>query len=302
MPLVTVTVCAYNAERYIEETLESVLSQTFRDFDILVVDDGSTDGTRGVVERLARRHSRVKYRFQSNGGLSSARNASLRFAEGEWLAVIDHDDICLPDRLQMQIDAARSAPDASLIFSDSEHFTDDGRVLRTQFQRFNPCALDLSAGAAAVQLLTHGNFIDSETAFFRKSAAIIAGGFDARYVYSMDYDFFLRMAARYRLVGINRILSRWRIHSRQLTSLVPDKALSETALILSEWENRPEISQQVRSAVRTRRFLIALRALVNRARGSQAGALGGLLASAVRTAPRSPSELRWLAKSLAERL
>ncbi len=296
MPLVTIAICAYNAQRYIEETLESALAQTFRDFDVLVVDDGSTDDTPGIVGRMARRHSRLKYFRQENGGLSSSRNASLRVAEGQWLAIIDHDDICLPGRLEAQVEQARRFPDAALIFSDSEHFMDDGRVIRSQFQYFNPCGIDLTAGAAGAQLLVHGNFIDSETAFFQRKAAIELGGFDPRYAYAMDYEFFIRLGARFRISGVDRILSRWRLHPKQLTQTIPDKVVAETRDILSRWLDWPGLVGVARAEVKQRLFLFALLELRAKMAGSRMTPTTAVLQDVLSGAPTSLLDLQCLSR------
>ncbi|MEK7742848.1 MAG: glycosyltransferase family A protein, partial [Elusimicrobiota bacterium] len=176
MPSVSVIVCAYNAEKFIAQTVESVLAQTFRDFELVVVDDGSSDGTKRIVESYAGRGVSIRYHFQKNAGFGSARNKAVELSWGKWIAVIDHDDLCLPDRLEAQLAAAEAHPESALIFADSEHFLSDGTVLRRQFEPFNPCALELGPGTAAEALLVHGCFIDSETAFFRKDAALSVGG------------------------------------------------------------------------------------------------------------------------------
>ena len=91
-PLVSVIIPCFNCDKYLEEAVESVLAQTFTNFECLIVDDGSTDNTRQISESLVRRDSRVKYYFQDNNGVASARNFAIRQARGEWIQFLDADD------------------------------------------------------------------------------------------------------------------------------------------------------------------------------------------------------------------
>ena len=95
-PVVSVITPAYNAERYIEHTLESALRQTFREFELLVVDDGSTDGTAAIAQRYAEKDARFRVLRQTNRGIAAARNLAMRRARGRYLALLDSDDLWFP--------------------------------------------------------------------------------------------------------------------------------------------------------------------------------------------------------------
>jgi glycosyltransferase involved in cell wall biosynthesis len=298
-PGVSVIVCAYNAEKTLAQTLESVLAQTHKDFELVVVDDGSKDGTRRIVESYGRA---VRYHFQPNAGFGAARNKAVSLSQGEWIAVIDHDDLCLPERLEAQAAAARAHPEAALIFSDSEHFQDDGSVLRRQFEHFNPCALDLRPGAAAEALLVHGCFIDSETAFFRKDAALAAGGFDESYRYVNDYDFFLRFGLKHSFAGVDRVLARWRVHPGQLTQTAHETIVREHLKLYREWAARPGIGEEGLRGARLRLFGHLFRALRLNALRRENGGSATLLREMVRMGPRSPEDFSWCLERLAGKL
>src|SRR5438132_14303342 len=99
-PLVSVLIATYNARPFIAETLDSVLAQTYRGVEVIVVDDGSTDGTWEVLQSFA---DRIQCIAQANGGVAVARNAGLRAARGSFIALMDHDDICEPERIASQV-------------------------------------------------------------------------------------------------------------------------------------------------------------------------------------------------------
>lgn len=99
--MISVVIPAFNSERCISRAIESVLSQTFSDYEIIVVDDGSTDGTADIVKKFG---SRVKYVYQQNAGPARARNAGLKIASGQWIAFLDADDEWLPDKLRQQVE------------------------------------------------------------------------------------------------------------------------------------------------------------------------------------------------------
>jgi glycosyltransferase involved in cell wall biosynthesis len=117
--LVSVVMPAYNAERYIGEAIESVLAQTYRPLELIVVDDGSTDGTRAAVER----HSGVgRSLAQPNAGIGPARNAGVAVAKGELLAFLDADDLWPPDKLERQVAALRAEPRLDMVFGHAQQF------------------------------------------------------------------------------------------------------------------------------------------------------------------------------------
>lgn len=102
-PLISVIIPMYNSKDYIEETLQSVLDQTYRNFEIIVIDDGSTDGSGDIVKKMQDKHKNIYYIYQCNSGVSTARNVGLKFAKGEYIAFLDSDDLWLREKLEKQI-------------------------------------------------------------------------------------------------------------------------------------------------------------------------------------------------------
>ena len=116
-PTVSVTICLFNSSRFIDETLESVFAQTFDDYEVILVDDGSTDGCADAIERRYR-DRRLTIIRQAHQGLSVARRVSIARAAGEYVAFLDHDDIWLPDKLERQMALGKAYPSVALMCSD----------------------------------------------------------------------------------------------------------------------------------------------------------------------------------------
>ena len=133
IPLVSVVIPAFNAELFIGETIDSVLAQTYPAYEVIVVDDGSSDRTRELVtERFG---TRVRLVVQENQGPSAARNAGAAAARGDYLAVIDADDIWLPEKLSYQTKVLKQNPDIGLLCGNMVEFDDTGSVEQDHFSK-----------------------------------------------------------------------------------------------------------------------------------------------------------------------
>ena len=124
--LISVVVPAWRAEKTLAATLDSILSQTWRELEVLVVDDASPDGTLALAQSYAAKDPRVRVIAQpENGGVSKARNRGVREARGEWIALLDSDDLWMPEKLERQMALAAQHPEAGLFFTGSEFISED---------------------------------------------------------------------------------------------------------------------------------------------------------------------------------
>jgi glycosyltransferase involved in cell wall biosynthesis/GT2 family glycosyltransferase len=252
-PAVSVAICAYNSMRYIDETVDSVFAQTFQDFEIVVIDDGSSDGTADHLER-SRRDSRLRVVRQPNQTLRVARPAAAAHARGEFIAFLDHDDVWLPRKLERQIEAAGRAPDAALVFSDCLLVDSAGRPTGSLSEQFDFAAIDLAAARAHLELLRRGNFVAYSTAMVRASVFRDAGGFNHSFQYVSDYDLWLRLARRHRLLCVPEPLAKYRVHGTQFTQQRAHLTLAEHVELLLPVARSHAYPPDVRIAVRDMLF------------------------------------------------
>ena len=150
---ITVNICCYNSSKFLEETIKSVLAQTYLNFELLIIDDGSTDDTKIIVKKFMKKNQNIRYYYQQNNGYPSARNLAINLAKGEWIAIIDHDDIMLPNRLKEQVSDILINPSAKLFSSDSNHMDSYGNFTNNSFSKFNPSNLNLNLRIAAFELI-----------------------------------------------------------------------------------------------------------------------------------------------------
>lgn len=208
MPRVSVVIPTYNRARLICETLDSVLAQTYRDFEIIVVDDGSTDGTQEVVSRYG---PSLRYLRQENAGPAAARNAGIRASGGEYVAFLDSDDLWLPRKLEEEMAVLASEPSCAWAYCDVEMFDgQNGRVIG----RYGKLVHRPRQGWVPRWLLL-GDFVASPTPVVRRTVFEQVGYFDESDVlrHREDWDMWLRIAARYPVRYLPQVLARYRRHS-----------------------------------------------------------------------------------------
>jgi len=187
VPAVSVIMPAWNAEAYLGAAIDSVLGQTMCDLELLVVDDGSKDGTRAVAEACQRRDSRVRLLLQENGGPSAARNRAMNEARGAWFAFVDSDDLWAPSFLESQLAVFAAHPDTDLVTGNARYLGGPfgGRPVRPSGGGPEPLSLlDLIEGEAAVFIMT----------VFRRAVFDTIGGLDEGLLTSEDYEFWIRAA------------------------------------------------------------------------------------------------------------
>jgi glycosyltransferase involved in cell wall biosynthesis len=200
--LVSVIIPAYNAARTVERTLNSVLNQTYTNLEIIVVDDGSTDETPLLIQRMADLDHRIKLLRKANSGVSSARNYGIQSARGEFIALLDADDLWHPAKLAKQLTAMRDP--IAVIYCWSRVIDNQDRVLYD----LAPCSL---RGDVYTALITT-NFLHSSTLLIRRSCIEEVGGYDQAMSYCEDFKFNLELAERYDFDVIPEFLSAYRLH------------------------------------------------------------------------------------------
>jgi glycosyltransferase involved in cell wall biosynthesis len=205
-PRVSVVIPAYNAQRYLFESLESVLTQTFRDFECIVVDDGSTDRTPQIIDSLAVHDPRVQRLTVPHGGIVKALNAGLQVARGEYIARTDSDDLCVPDRFEKQVRYLDEHPVCAVVGSKV-----------TLVDPYNSTLWDVQVkpdheGIETELLNGNGWAVIHPSTMLRRGAVEQAGGYRGEYEWVEDLDLFLRMAQFGELANLQDSLLRYRQH------------------------------------------------------------------------------------------
>src|ERR1043165_833378 len=216
--LVSVIIPAYNAGKYIAESIQSVIAQTYTDWELIVVDDGSTDDTASVVQAFVRRESRVKYFFQENGRLGKARNTGIRNSQGNLIAFLDSDDLWIESKLELQMRALREH-NADLVYCNAYVFTDEDPLDETKTLQ---SSMGTFSGQAFFDSLVVQNQIPVLTVLVKKTALESAGLFEEAKPYHgcEDYDLWLKLAkAGFVFHGMPAVLARYRRHAAAMTAV-----------------------------------------------------------------------------------
>lgn len=199
--LVSVVIPVYNGEAYLSETVESVLAQTHRKLEVIIVDDGSEDRSPAIMRKLALQDERIRLIFQPHGGISRAMNTGIQAAQGEFIAYLDQDDIALPGRLTTQLAYIRQA-DLDICGSWAQEFGAEEKVL--SFPR--------TYGEIQIGLLFYCALLQP-TVMLRADIAK-ANLYDEHAIF-LDYEMWTRLATTYRMGNIPQILTEYRRHAQQ---------------------------------------------------------------------------------------
>jgi len=210
-PLVSIVMPAYNSARHIGRAIESVLRQTYETWELIIVDDGSTDDTSDVVKGFA--DDRIEYVRTKNGGASAARNAGLDKARGEVVAFLDSDDVWYADKLAVQMATFRKSPEVVLTYCNYDRIDGSGR--RLESHRFS--LAKLPQGRRLDPLLVRSALGPATAIAIRRDTLDACGRFDVELPVSEDWDLWWRVALRGELRYVSRALAAYRVHAGTLS-------------------------------------------------------------------------------------
>jgi glycosyltransferase involved in cell wall biosynthesis len=229
MPKVSVILPCYNGSRWISQSIESVLAQTYKDFELIIVDDRSTDNSREIISSYLY-DERVHYIYQENRGFSGALNRGIRESRGAFIGFIGQDDLYMPNKLQVQVKYFNEHKDADLIHSNYCSVDSSGRIIRVRdikIPRF-------SSKEKLIEYLFINNFIGFETALVKRRCFDKVGLFDERMVGFSDHDMWLRIAGEFNIAYIDLILVKKREHELQFSKTAVEKCLRDEFLMTSK--------------------------------------------------------------------
>jgi glycosyltransferase involved in cell wall biosynthesis len=212
-PLISVCMPVYNAERYIAEAVESILAQTFGDFEFIIIDDGSTDRSLAILQRYAAQDARIRLSSRPNGGYLIRLNEMLDEARGELIARMDADDVAMPERFAKQLDYLNAHPEVVVVSCRTLAIDSDGDPIR-EF-----CTIQDHEEIDRTHLeARHGGVMSHPGAMIRADAIRAVGGYRAEYWPVEDMDLWLRLAEVGRLASLPERLLKYRQHLESIGS------------------------------------------------------------------------------------
>ena len=253
-PLVSVIIPAFNAENFLHNTLESALAQTYPDFEVIVVDDGSTDGTADIVRLFVEKDHRVSLIAKKNGGVSTARNIGIKQGRGQYVAFLDADDLWHRDKLMEQVSAlyVDGVEFYAAAFSLHRNITIDDQVVDSSYYWGDR---DFSLA----QHLVLGPVGNGSSLIVRRDVALDVGGFDVDYVRlgaggCEDLDFELKIAARHPIRCVPRYHVGYRVYDGNMSSERRRMAKAMEMTIAKNLDRNPEVSAYCRRMAWTKAY------------------------------------------------
>lgn len=208
-PLVSVIIPTFNREFFIKDAIDSVLNQTFQDFEIVVIDDGSTDNTKDIIDGY--NDYRIHYFYQKNRGLNPARNAGIKNSRGNYIAFLDSDDIWEPDKLEKQVEILNQKPEIGLVYCGSSLIDENKNFIGKR-------PLITYKGDVFKKLVMYNFLYNGSVVLFRKSCIEKVGLFDETITRMTDWEFYLRFSVYFKYWGIDEYLIKYRVHKKTMSN------------------------------------------------------------------------------------
>lgn len=208
-PIVSVVMSVFNGERFLREAVESILQQSLRDFEFIIIDDGSTDQSAAILHSYQTHDLRVKVCRKEHSGLIESLNQGCRLAQSGYIARMDADDIAHQDRLERQVAFMDAHPEIGVLGGAVEWIDASGNSLGTH--RYPAEDPQIKA------TLLEGSALWHPTVLLRREAFVVAGGYRSIVVDAEDYDLWLRIADRFQLANLEAVLLKYRIHPSQVS-------------------------------------------------------------------------------------
>lgn len=205
-PKISVVMSVYNGEQHLRESIESILSQTFTDFEFVIVNDGSTDNSPEIIKSYDDARTRI-INNEENIGLTKSLNNAIKQARGEYIARQDADDISLPNRLELQLEYLEGHPEVALLGTGIYVISEDGETVEKRIMHPNP-----------KKSLLKGNRFIHGSVMFRKSVIDEFGAYNETLKYSQDYELWLRMSKKYDVRNLTALLYKLRMHRGSILS------------------------------------------------------------------------------------
>lgn len=242
-PAVSVVIATFNRGDYLGATLDSIFAQDFRDFEVIVVDDGSTDDTRRVVDAYG---SRVRYLYQDNGGPSAARNLGVRDATAAWISIQDSDDLCLPNHLAVLYGYVAEHPQVGMVFANGKYLS--GSVHNRETIIPESKSRRLSGRPVHLQDIFDKSIVRLQAGLIAKKCYDQIGGHNEGLWICMDLDLAFRLWAHYPMAYLDKAVFLYRKHAGNISS-DQERRLSENIQVIENLlRNFPQAEEVLEDA------------------------------------------------------
>lgn len=244
-PLVSVVIPAFNAEAFIAHTLDSVLAQTYQNFEVWVVDDGSCDQTAAIVEQFMQQDQRIRLLHQKNAGVAAARNLGIQHAQGDYIAPLDADDIWYPQKLEKQVRCLQEAgPEVGLVYAWSEAIDAGGKTLKEGY------TASCFEGEVYTSLLAYNFVGNASVPLIRRTCLEEVGCYNAELRNQNaqgceDWDLYLRVGDRYQFQVVPEFLVGYRQLAGSMSVNLAAMAKSYNLVMAQSRKQHPELSAAI---------------------------------------------------------
>ncbi len=213
-PTISVNMAVYNAERHLSVAIESILNQTFTDFEFLIIDDGSTDRSLKILETYAQQDHRIRVTSRGNRGIAKTRNELLRQSQGEFIAVMDADDVAALERFALQVEFLRTHPKVICLGGDYDMIDSQGNLLYS---------ITVPKHNDEESLLTGSTVIRHPSAMICRATLLQVGGYDETLKAAIDLDLWLRLGEVGELANLDHMLLKYRVHSNSVSERITSR-------------------------------------------------------------------------------
>ncbi len=289
MPAVSIIIPSYNHGRFLPQALKSVLSQSFSDFEVIVVDDGSTDDTSEIISDYL---DRVKYRYQVNQGPSASRNHGMREATGEYLMFLDADDVLLPGKLEIQVKALEQHPEWGVVYSAWQYMDQTGTPILSAVR-------PKKQGQLLKEWLLRSFFFPPGCALMRQECFQTCGFFDESLSASEDTDYWMRLAlAGYAFGYVDEVLFGYRISQGSITSNFRNQIKNEY-LRLDKFYAQPALEEDILALKSKAYAILRFEAAAKYYQADEITTAQDTMREAVQLCPELIQDKNWLVEWLA---
>lgn len=242
--MVSVIIPTYNCAKYLDECLQSVFNQTYKEYEIIIIDDGSTDNTQEIIKN---KYPKAKYIYQKHAGVSKARNAGIELAQGTLIAFNDADDIWFPNKLDMQVDYFETHSDVDMVFTENSFFCETGILMKTMDKK------RLMKGDVVKNIFKYSS-VATPTVMVKKEVFADVGLFDEDLTVAEDDNMWLRIALQKKVGLIDKVLVTCRISEGSLSRNGSDLFIGVEKHLQRINEKYPELRVRLGSQIRNKYY------------------------------------------------